>query len=517
MLRRLVLTAVVAATVLAPAAPAVAGPAGSVGSAGSGAVAHGSTSSLPRLYATNGRAAAIRNDRRAEVLLRAVNVNQLAEYYQANPDLEPTIALTKRDFRQIAKHGFNSVRLLVSWSRLEPTPGAYDTDYVAEIREAVGWAERYGLYVVLDMHQDAYGVAVDTPLGTVCPAGTHPNNGWDGAPAWATITDGESTCTPGEREVAPAVTHAWQHFYDDTDGVQTHLVETWGRLARDFARNTTVAGFDLLNEPGFGLNPIGGNTTTDLGRFYRRAIAAIRAGERRGGGFSHIVFWEPSVLWSAGASRSVPDPGFTRDKNLVFAPHIYAESLSSDSIAEGFAAARAVAQRHGVTVWGGEWGFWPERPVDASDRIERYAAAEDSARWGGAWWSWKQACGDPHVVNRPGGAPDPVSGSLNRFSCPEQVNDGIDPAFGDVLSRPAPRAVPGKITRLTSDGRVGRLDLQGKHQAGAKRCSLRVFVPERFADASVRTRGIKHLQRRDRLGNVVLRGCVSDSFRLRVG
>ena len=260
------------------------------------------------------------------------------------PTLPPTVPLTKDDFHDIAKLGFNSVRLIVSWSRLEPSPGAYDTAYVGEIRQAVRWAAAYDLYVVLDMHQDAYGIAVDTPQGTTCPEGTTPNNGWDGAPAWATLTDGASTCRPGERELAPAVMHAWQHFWDDTDGIQTHLVDTWGRLAHDFAKARNVAGFDLLNEPGFGLDP-SANGTTDLGAFYGRAIDAIRAGETAGGGFHHVVFWEPNVLWSAFGNVPVPDPGFTKDKNLVFAPHIYAESLSSNSIPGGFASAQKVAKR----------------------------------------------------------------------------------------------------------------------------------------------------------------------------
>ena len=471
---------------------------------------------LPRLHATHGAQAAIRDQHGAQVLLRGVNVNQLGEYFQANPDLPPTIPLTRDDFHDIAALGLNSVRLIVSWSRLEPTPGAYDTAYVDEIRRAVRWAASYHLYVVLDMHQDAYGIAVDTPQDVTCPPGTSPNNGWDGAPAWATITDGASTCRPGERELAPAVIHAWQHFWDDTDGIQTHLVDTWGRLAQDFARTRAVAGYDLLNEPGFGLDP-GANGTTDLGAFYDRAIRAIRAGERAGDGFHHVVFWEPSVLWSAFGSTTVPDPGFTKDRNLVFAPHIYAESLSPNSIPAGFASARSVAQQHGVTVWGGEWGFWPEHPADASDKIERYAAAEDAARYGGAWWDWKQACGDPHVVNQPGGEPAAVSPSLVRYTCPDQTPAPVDPAFGDVLSRPVPRAVPGRITALTSDGRTGELDLRGTHAGRAGRCALRVFVPRRFADLAVRATGIDHLQRSRELGNVVLRGCVADRFRLRVG
>ena len=470
---------------------------------------------LPRLHATHGHGAAIRNRHGAQVLLRGVNVNQVGEYFQASPELAPTVPLAKDDFHDIARLGFNSVRLIVSWSALEPSPGDYDTAYVARIRQAVRWAASYGLYVVLDMHQDAYGIAVDTPIDETCATGS-PNNGWDGAPAWATITDGASTCRPGERELAPAVMHAWQHFWDDTDGIQTHLVNTWGRLAADFARTRAVAGYDLLNEPGFGLDTAA-NSTTDLGRFYGRAIKAIRAGERRADGFHHIVFWEPSVLWSATGNTPVPAPGFTRDRNLVFAPHIYGESLSPNTIPFGFAYAQAVARQHGVTVWGGEWGFWPEHPVQASEQIERYAAAEDAARYGGAWWDWKQACGNPHVVNQPGGEPAAVSPSLVRFTCPDEVAQPIDPAFGDVLSRPVPRAVPGRITRLTSDGRTGKLDLSGTYGGRTGRCALRVFVPKRFAGLKVRATGIDHRSRSRELGNVIIRGCVTDRFRLRLG
>jgi endoglycosylceramidase len=313
--------------------------------------------------------------------------------------------------------------------------------------------------------------------------------------------------------------HAWQHFYDDTDGIQAELVRTWGRLAEDFARSRTVAGFDLLNEPGFGTDSIT-NITTQLGAFYRKAIKAIRAGERAGGGFSHLVFFEPSVLWSAGVSRSVPPAGFTKDRNLVFAPHIYSESLSSESIASGFAVAAGAASTYGVPLWSGEWGFFPATPQDAADKIERYAAAEDAAAStgvaGGAWWSWKQACGDPHVVHQPGGEPDAVSPSLVRYACPEQIASAVDPAFGEVLSRPAPRAVPGRITRLRSDGRAGTLVLRGV-RGGADRCGLEVFVPARFADARVRVDGITRLRTHRDHGNTVLTGCVSAKFRLRVG
>ena len=92
-----------------------------------------------------------------------------------------------------------------------------------------------------------------------------------------------------------------------------------------------------------------------------------------------------------------------------------------------------------------------------------------------------------------------------------------DPAFADVLTRPTSRAVPGTITRLTSDGRTGRLVLAGRDTSDAGRCALRVFVPKRFADKPVRVTGIDHVRRSRELGNVVLRGCVADRFTLRIG
>ncbi|WP_395690187.1 glycoside hydrolase family 5 protein [Nocardioides sp.] len=494
-------------------APATAQPAGPVAGARAGVER---PAAPPRLHATHGPQAAIVDARGARVLLRGVNVNGLGEYYQANPELPSTVPLTSDDFQDIAALGFNSVRLIVSWSRLEPTRGAYDTAYVAKIKQALRWARLAGLYVVLDMHQDAWGLAVETPQDVTCPPNTSPNNGWDGAPAWATITDGQSTCRPfGTRELAPAVLHAWQHFYDDTDGIQTELVRTWGRLARDVATNPTVAGYDLLNEPGIGLDQA--NATTDLGAFYRRAIAAIRAGERKGGGFSHVAFFEPNVRWSNQGTSPVPPVEFTQDQNIAFAPHIYAEAFAGIPIATGFKNAATVAKSYGVTVWGGEWGFWPEHPADDADKVRRYAAAEDRWGYGGAWWDWKQACGDPHMIPAPGGQPAAVSPSLVRYTCPDQVAQPVDPAFGDVLGRTVPRAVPGRTTTLTSNSRTGAFELAGRFTPGSQRCALQVWAPARFARHKPRVTGITHLRRSSAPGGVVLSGCVADSFRLRMG
>ena len=181
------------------------------------------------------------------VLLRGVNVNQLGDYFQPNPEVPATLPLERSDFERIASLGMNTVRLLVHWSRLEPQPGVRDDAYLAEIRQAVEWADELGLWVVLDMHQDAWGKYIATDRNEQCPPPQSHATGWDGAPEWATFTDGLPRCRTLLREVSPAVAQAFESFWLDRPaadgvGIQQHLIDTWAWLASEFKNSPTVAG-----------------------------------------------------------------------------------------------------------------------------------------------------------------------------------------------------------------------------------------------------------------------------------
>src|SRR5688572_15476758 len=196
---------------------------------------------LPRLTVERGEEAAIVDEGGRQVLLRGLNVNQLGDYYQADPALPTTMPLTERDFEEIAELCFDVVRLVMNWSAFQPERGAFAAEYVARVREAVRWAAAHDLYIVLDMHQDSWGKHVATPPGTACPRGLGPAVGWDGAPLWATFTDGMTTCRANDtRELSPAVAQAFQSFYADRAGIQTELVSTWGRIAAAFAVEPNV-------------------------------------------------------------------------------------------------------------------------------------------------------------------------------------------------------------------------------------------------------------------------------------
>jgi hypothetical protein len=61
------------------------------------------------------------------------------------------------EMRKLQSAGFNVIRLLVNWEGLEPVrKGVYDQDYLKSIRATVESANRHGMYVLLDMHQDMF-------------------------------------------------------------------------------------------------------------------------------------------------------------------------------------------------------------------------------------------------------------------------------------------------------------------------------------------------------------------------
>jgi aryl-phospho-beta-D-glucosidase BglC (GH1 family) len=62
-----------------------------------------------------------------------------------------------RMWRDVRDAGFNSVRFLVNWEGVEPLRrGEYDAAYLATVRKNVELANKYGIYMLIDMHQDSF-------------------------------------------------------------------------------------------------------------------------------------------------------------------------------------------------------------------------------------------------------------------------------------------------------------------------------------------------------------------------
>ncbi len=353
--------------------------------------------------------------------------------------------------------------MLITWSRVEPTQGLTDQSYLDEVDAYVRAAAERGIYTVIDMHQDAYTATVSTTNPADCPSGTTPAKGWDGAPAWATRTDGLSTClTNGERNSSPAINRAWNNFYDNVDGIRDDFAAMWGAVAAHFAGRPEVAGYDLLNEPETSI------PSADLKPKYeallRTTIEAIRAAEAAAP-FDHIVFIEPTV--PAGTLSNgivIPDPAAAGVDiaNISASVHNYSESIGGGSIEGLNDAIEQLTAGIGVPNWGGEYGFWDTSAATLA-KARRYAADEDDHRWGGAWWQWRQSCGDPHAVfwsDTTVVEPSGPSTHLNLLDCPGNVDRGPNDAFLNILGRGYARATPGRLVELRSDPTTGLLKVK---------------------------------------------------------
>ncbi len=453
---------------------------------------------LPALHAAADRE--IRDAHGRQVILRGINVTALTDQYQVNPRLPTVAPLRPGDYRAMERFGFNVIRLAVNWSRLEPQRGRIADAYLDRIADVVRTAADHGMYTVIDMHTAGWGKYVATPLDETCPAGLRPSHGWLGAPRWATFTDGQTTCHDDKTiKRSPAVEAAWRNFWIDRRapswgdglGIQDHLIAVWGRLGRRFANDAEVAGYDLLNEP----DP-GGLANDELsgydGRFDAGAIEAIRAGERAAGGFSHMAIFEPNLTWNSNGLRShTPDPGFSSDRNLVFAPHIYGRDVHTTSrpvaavrrdLKEQARLTEARAREYGAPLWIGEWSFSP-RDQDALKKLRAHARLQDSRVLGSAWWQWKVGCGSPQRFDGldPRAPREPI-GNINVIECPSGKRVPLPRGWRAVIARPYPRYAPGTITSLSARG--ARLRLEGKSRCGstplpdARSCRLVAWIPK---------------------------------------
>src|SRR5215468_7448272 len=153
-----------------------------------------------------------------QVLLRGVNVNALADYWKGS-DFPTVFPFGPNDADLMAAIGWNAVRLLLSWSRVEPQPGMYDDAYLEQVRAAVRLLAARGLYSIIDLHQDAWSATLAARPNEVCPPNFEPALGWDGAPGWATLDEDMPHCAQqGVRELSPAVLAAFANFFADASG-----------------------------------------------------------------------------------------------------------------------------------------------------------------------------------------------------------------------------------------------------------------------------------------------------------
>lgn len=412
----------------------------------------------------------------------------------------PTPPLCQSDIAQMAAFGFNSLRLPLSWSLLEPERGRFNQLYVDRVAQVVGWARSAGMYVIIDMHQNGYSRFIGPVEGKTAKL-----RFYTGAPAWATITDAlPSREYGGQRELNPAGLEANSNFWYDRNGIQDEYITAISVLAQRFKDDSTVAGYSAFNEPFPGWNLPPGFEDLLLFPFYRRVIDAI-TGVRDGlpcwTGFylpsfcgyrdlgvhdlHHLFFLEAGLLREVTDFPTHLGLPVSSYPNLVLSLHAYTHTYTFDALIKpgqnpdqatypwgGYDQSYSLGEREAKAInaalFVSEFGFAPgyDTAVIGSQLLEM-----ERHRVGFAFWTWKEnGNGNWSMFDsaKPNQTPMPSSGCLR-------------PAKERLLARVYPRASADPNLKYHYDPDTGAFSLQAQGRAGD--APTVVYIPREVTGA----------------------------------
>ncbi len=386
--------------------------------------------------------------------------------------------LDEEFFQKYRAFGFDLIRLAVTWQNLEPVMGQYNEQYLQSLDQIFALAAQYGVYILLDMHQDIYSNNDGKSVG-------------DGAPSWAAITDGAKPRMPifvwadgyfFGKWVHRSFDHFWRNDPVEGIGLQDRYGALWQMLARRYGDSPALFGFDLMNEPFPGseskkifrrlvgniakavlfnkkinrkkmvsslfrrdtagvLNCIGGDVIRDVMQpldaleakfdtekyapFLNKTAAAIREVTENG-----IIMMEQCYLCNNGIQQSAPPitVNGVREEQQCFGPHAYDFSVdtplyqyaNADRVKAFFGEMRRTQLRLNVPVVVGEWGGCSDNTdtswfPHANELLDFF----DEQQWGHLYWDYH--------------------------------GDDLDAPLMTMLSRPHPVAVAGEIIRYGYD------------------------------------------------------------------
>jgi endoglycosylceramidase len=318
--------------------------------------------------------------------------------------------------------GMNGVRLLVSWAAIEPLEGQIDASYLDAVAERVAWARDANLYVVVDMHQDVYGLGFAS-------------GGGDGAPLWACDAanyQGFMPTSPWAIENLEAgVTACFDAFWMGGT-LQDHYAEAWRRVAERLSAFDNVVGFDPFNEPFWGSIGIVRFEPEWLSPFYEKLVPIVRSAAP-----GWVAFLEPSASRNLGGITRLSTPTFG---NYAYAPHSYDTTAESGGgfdpshapqLVANIAALAGEARALGGALWIGEYGG-----TNGESGITDYMKAQydGAGAVAASTMYWDYTKGGYGLLAADGTEAEPLLGSVVR-PYPERVaGDPISWAFDEGTS-----------------------------------------------------------------------------------
>ncbi len=253
-------------------------------------------------------------------LIGSDNRDQFYELYQ-------THYVAEDDIDQIAQWGFNSIRIPFHYRLFyDEAIEQFKQDGFALVDQFLTWCKKNNLFVVLDMH-----------------------------------------CAPGGQN---------KDNISDSDGVEARLwtqkenqdltIKIWKEIARRYADETQIIGYDLLNEPVLPTD----SSNIILRNFYIQLTDTIRLVD-----LNHILFIEGN--WYATDFSELTPPF---DSNMVYSFHKYWSETTIASIRYLL----DIRDQFNVPLWMGESG--ENSNVWYTQMVQLYE--QNNIGW--CWWTHKK-------------------------------------------------------------------------------------------------------------------------------
>ena len=338
---------------------------------------------------------------------------------------QSTLPNSHNDLAQIRSLGMNFVRLGISWSLIEPQPGQYSTEYINRIAQVVSWAKEQDIYVLLDFHQDWYSYSLNN--------GSRIGSYVDGAPSWAVLNSSINKMSTIEKDVWEKVGFDWhtvaafRTFYNNqipktssnnlavgtAMGIQEHYIRMVAAIVKRFVNESTVVGYEIMNEPPPSQLNVLDFSNKILYPFYKRVIQAVTGVRdhlkdcplndtiRDDCAFpdlnihSHqLMFVEPCAIRNQ-LDRSIQNVwNFTSYNNIVYAPHSYTNSFTLSKnvpYEQALDTAWKEAYKMRASVIVTEFGSGTSQLN--LNKLGNITQEQDKHLTGSTFWVWKEGSG----------------------------------------------------------------------------------------------------------------------------
>lgn len=239
--------------------------------------------------------------------------------------------ITEDDIRYLHEAGFNNVRVPFTYRLFLPGGDGFSL-----LDRVVGWAEKYDMYVILDMH-----------------------------------------CAPGGQTGSNIDDSSGYPWLYDSEEAQALAVDIWTRIAAHYRDRKAVLGYDLLNEP---ISHFAGleKYNARLEPFYKRLTTSIRGVDPY-----HIIILGGSQ-WDA--DFTMLGPPF--DSNVMYTFHAY-WAPPSQKILQPYLDFR---ERYDVPLYLGESG------ENSNTWIRAFVSLLDEEQIGWSFWPYKKIESGASVV-----------------------------------------------------------------------------------------------------------------------